>query len=144
MAGSPARPVRDAGDYCVTERSSIRADCSYRGWLKARACGNARLRGRRVRVATLGRGIPRVGRYRTRMRHERHEQLAGLLHHHLVRRMLEPNELLRGRLHTLEPLIGNLGAHRAIMTAGQDDERAIELLYMREIDAQHRAQQKVL
>ena len=63
-------------------------------------------------------------RQRSRISHKREQVFAGLLGHRQVGRVLEPDEVLGGRLHLVEPIHGELGVDIEVVASGENQQRA--------------------
>jgi hypothetical protein len=60
------------------------------------------------------------------MSHEGQQVFAGLLGHWQVGRVLEPDEVLGGRLHLGEPVRGDLRIDIKVVASGENQQRAFE------------------
>jgi hypothetical protein len=58
-----------------------------------------------------------------------------------MRRVLEPNKMLRWRFDLLKPLGGNLRVDVEVVAAGEDDQRAFQFFNVREIEAENLREQ---
>lgn len=95
--------------------------------------------GRRGRF--VGSGVAGGFGQRSRISQERYEHLGGLFGHHLVPRMLEPDEVLLRGAQLLEPIVRHLRTHRSIVSPFQQDDGTVQTIDMAKVEPQNGAEQ---
>src|SRR5690606_26605408 len=97
-----------------------------------------------LRVTGYGLLQRRILRQRPCVLYEGQQQLARLFGQDLVRRVLEPLEVLVGRVDAVEPFAGDVRVDAAVVAAGEDDQRAAQAGMAAEVQAEHVGEQEIL